>query len=472
VSVRRWLERRWSLLPLALAMLALMPASAHAQVRERPVPFDSVGRVLVITPPLAARLALAPPAWPVTGDYVDARLYVVENVAGSWILVVRRPREVLERYSLSAAQRDELAAAVNSGVVAQRAAGGPDSLATHISEPVRGWFVANQTILGAALFGPSAAALAGNAAGGTAAYLAVAGGTFFLAADRARRTSISGAQNHLAWHGALHGAAAAGLAAYSLGGEDLDGKPLAGALLAGGIIGDVVGYHVARPMTDAEAHGVSHGAFAAAGVGVGSLVTAGMWRNESSRRVATALVIGAGAVGYPLGLRYARNTSYRVTSGDVGTLFVGELLGASAVATFIPQNSDDEQAIAGVLTAGFVVGALAADRLIVRRFDYEESESRLLQLGSVAGAVVGLAVPVLAESDNPLLLFGPATLGGLAGAILTHNLIAPAHANTAFPRRTGARTMPSRVAIRFTPQNLLLARRGREGTYPLMNVRF
>jgi len=453
-------------------MLVLAPAAARAQVRERPVPFDSAGRVSVITPPLAARLALASPVWPVSGDYLDARLYAVEGSAGATVLVVRRPREVLERYSLTPMQREELTAAVSRGIVAQRAAGGGDSLATRISEPVRGSFVANQSILGVALFGPAAAALPGNAAGGTAAYLAVAGGTFFLAADRARRTSVSGAQSHLAWHGALHGAVAAGLAAYSLGGASVDDKTIAGALLAGGIIGDVAGYHVARPMTDAEAHGVSHGAFFTGGTGVGALVASGMWRNESSRRVATALVIGAGAVGYPLGLRYSRNTSYRVTSGDVGTLIVGELLGTSAVATLIPQPSDDEQAIAGVLTAGFVVGALAADRLIVRRFDYEDVESRLLQLGTVAGAVVGLAVPVLAESDDPLLLFGPATLGGLAGAILTHNLIAPAHADASFPRRTSARTRPSRLAVRFTPQNLLFARSGREGTYPVLSVQF
>src|SRR6185312_9992529 len=128
--------------------------------------------------------------------------------AGSAVLVVRRQREVLDRYALSPPQRVALSDAVDRGIAAQRAAGGPDSLATHISEPVRGWFVANQTILGVALFGPSAATLAGNAAGGTAAYLAVAGGTFFLAADRARRTPISAAENHLAWHGALHGAAA------------------------------------------------------------------------------------------------------------------------------------------------------------------------------------------------------------------------------------------------------------------------
>jgi hypothetical protein len=457
---------------LALAMLALAPVRVHAQVRERPVPFDSAGHILTITPPLAARLALAPPVWPVTGDYVDARLYVVEDSAGSAVLVARRPREVLERYALSTAQRSALQTAVNGGAAALRIAGGPDSMATHISEPVRGWFVANQTLLGVALFGPSAAALAGNAAGGTAAYLAVAGGTFFLAADRARRTPISAAENHLAWHGALHGATAAALASYSLGGADLDGKALAGALLAGGVIGDVVGFTAARPMTDAEAHGVSHGAFFTGAVGLGALVGAGMWRDESSRRVATALVIGAGVVGYPLGLRYARSRSYRVTGGDVGTLFVGEVLGTSAVAALIPQHTDNEQVVGGVLTAGFALGALAADRLIVRPFDYEESEGRLLQFGTLAGAVVGLAIPVLAQSDNPQLIFGPATLGGLIGAVVTHNFIAPAHANARFPQRTGARAVPSRFAVRFTPENLLLARSGREGTYPVMNVRF
>jgi hypothetical protein len=457
---------------LALAMLVLMPSAARAQVRERPVSFDSAGRVLAITPPLAARLGLAPPAWPVSGDYLDARLYALDDTAGSTVLVVRRQREVLERYALTSTQRTALTEAVDRGIAAQRAAGGPDSLATHISEPVRGWFVTNQSILGVALFGPSAAALAGNAAGGTAAYLAVAGGTFFLAADHARRTSVSAAENHLAWHGALHGAAAAMLTAYSIAGDDPDETVVAGALLAGGVIGDVAGYHFAGPMTDAEAHGVSHGALLTGGVAVGSLVASGMWREESSRRVATALVVGAGAVGYPLGLRYARRTKYRVTAGDVGTLIVGELLGASAVATFIPQSSDDEQAIAGLLTAGFVAGAIGADRLLARPFDYGDAESRLLQLGTVAGAVVGLVVPVLAESDNPAMIFGPATLGGIVGAIVTHNLIEPAHANARVSRRTGARATPSRFTVRFTPQNFVLAKTGREGVYPVLNVAF
>ena len=115
---------------------------------------------------------------------------------------------------------------------------------------------------------------------------------------------------------------------------------------------------------------------------------------------------------------------------------------------------------------------VGADRLLARPFDYGDAESRLLQLGTVAGAVVGLVVPVLAESDNPALIFGPATLGGIVGAVVTHNLIGPAHANARVSRRTGARGTPSRFTVRFTPQNFVLAKTGREGVYPVLNVAF
>ena len=466
-------DGRYFVVRLVLLALLVIPArDAAAQIRERPVAFDSAGRIFTITPPLAARLGLAPPAWPVSGDYVDARLYTTDDTSGAAVLVVRRPREVLERHALSAPQRSELLAAVDRGIAAQRAAGGPDSLATRISDPVRGWFVANQTALGVALFGPFAAVLGRNAAGGTAAYLAVAGGTFFVAADRARRSPISNAANHLAWHGARHGAAAAGLTMAVLGSEDIDGRAVAGAVLLGGIVGDIAGYRIARPMTDAEAHGVSHGAFSTSAVAFGTSIAADLWRDDASRRAAAALVLGAGVVGYPLGLRYARTGAYRVTAGDVGTLVAGELLGMTTVATFIPQDIGNERQVAAFLAGGFVLGAVAADRLIVRRFDYGEAESRMLQLGTVAGAVVGLAVPVLVGSDNPQAIFGPATAGGILGAILTHELLEPARARSAAAMRTGQRPKERRMTVRFAPQNLLLARSGQRGVYPVLNATF
>lgn len=103
-------------LSVIVACASLLPIpNAAAQVREQLVPFDSAGRVSVITPPLAARLGLQPPLWPVTGDYVDARLYVSGDSARSFVLVVRRPHDVMERYPVGAALRTELAVAVARG---------------------------------------------------------------------------------------------------------------------------------------------------------------------------------------------------------------------------------------------------------------------------------------------------------------------------------------------------------------------
>jgi len=134
-AARRVIHRHARLAAFALALHLLAVLPAEAQVRERPVSFDTAGRIMTITPPLAARLGLLPPAWTVTGDYLDARLYSTDDSTGSAVLVVRRQQEVLERYPLTAAQRTDLAT-----VIARATAQSPDreSVVSAVSEPVKG----------------------------------------------------------------------------------------------------------------------------------------------------------------------------------------------------------------------------------------------------------------------------------------------------------------------------------------------
>ena len=58
-----------------LALLLFVVPGAGAQVVETPQPFDSAGRLMAITPAIAARLQLGPPAWRVIGDFTEARLF-------------------------------------------------------------------------------------------------------------------------------------------------------------------------------------------------------------------------------------------------------------------------------------------------------------------------------------------------------------------------------------------------------------
>jgi hypothetical protein len=93
------------MLLLAL-VLAVSTARAGAQIVERPEPFDSAGRVQLITPIVAARLQLAPPAWRITGDFREARLFSTGD--GGYVIVVTRRDGAQERYAVTAADRDYL----------------------------------------------------------------------------------------------------------------------------------------------------------------------------------------------------------------------------------------------------------------------------------------------------------------------------------------------------------------------------
>src|SRR5215210_754790 len=81
-------HRRLSMPRILLALLLLVAPAAAAQVVETPQAFDSAGRLMAITPSIAARLQLGPPAWRVIGDYTEARLYSVGGDA--YVLAVTR----------------------------------------------------------------------------------------------------------------------------------------------------------------------------------------------------------------------------------------------------------------------------------------------------------------------------------------------------------------------------------------------
>ena len=459
-------------LPLLVGLL-IAGQRVGAQARERPVAFDSAGRVTAVTPPLAARLGLSAPLWPVSGDYLDARLYALDDAGGAFVLVVRRQREVLERYSIDATTRRELAAAIARGTATDLARGGPDAVPTFISEPVRGYFVLNQTLLGAILFGPAASSLVDDPAGGAAAYLAVTGGMFFLSANMTTGNSVSRAQNHLSWHSARRGSIAADLLLFSVAGRG-DRRGYAAASLLGGIAGDVLGFTLAGPMTDAEAHGTSHGSTVTGALALGLAGSSGMFDNDGSARLSTAVIVGAGALGYPLGLRYVRSAPYRVTAGDVGTLVTAELLAMSAAGALLPSRSSDKVVFAA-LTGAFALGAIAGDRLLVRPYDHTEAESRLVQYGAAAGALVALAVPVLAQSDNSHLIFGAATIGGVLGTLLTEQLIAPQLAGSGLGMLRGSDPAVGKSTganLRFSPESALLAGLGLKGNHSIVSLTF
>ena len=444
------------------ALLSVPASRMAAQIVERPVPFDSAGLVTVMTPFLAEKAALRSPWWPVSGDFTDARLFTAND--STYVLAVTRRTGVVERYSLSATDRDAIRAVVSrlprSVIVARNDA--------------RNSFIKNQTILGLLAYGPTfAGAMADNSAAATAGYLVVAGGTFFAASEIARRNTISRAQSDLAFNMGHNGALAGWGTMYVLGASN---RAQSGGAFVGGLTGAALGVAIGRGMTEADAVGAAFGSDIGALIGWGTMeaikgkqtcsvnpgVSVKCSRNLSPRTEVTA-ILASGIIGYPMGVLYPRNAHYNVTPGDIQTLWGTTLLGmAASGALFIGRNNNN-RAVAASLTGGGVVGIVAGDRYLVRRYDHSRTDGGRVVLGTVAGGLVGAGIATLTNTNDPEphLVLGLASVGGLLGIIATERYLEAAP-DAGQPR----------IRVTFNPAGFVGLATRAPGNHSLLNVRF
>lgn len=447
----------------AIGALSLLPAlRMHAQIVERPVPFDSGGLVMVMTPYLADRAGLRTPWWPVSGEFSEARLFTAND--STYILAVTRRSGVVERYPLSGTDRDAIRAVVSrlprETIVARTDA--------------RNAFIRGQTFLGILVYGPAfAGAIGDNSGSQSAGYLVVAGGSFFAASEISRRMFISRAQADLSTNMGANGALAGWATTYLF--QAGNKGQYAGAFI-GGLTGATIGVRAARNMTEADA--------VAAGFGsdIGALIAFGTMeglRGKSSctfdpvtgvenchrrlsDRAEVAVVLASGVMGYPIGLLYPRNARYTVTAGDVETLVTTTGLGAGAGFALLSRRASYSQ-FAIAATVGGVLGMMAGDRFLVQRYDHDRDQADRLSLGTFAGALMGAGIAALDSSfrNNPHVIGGLAVVGGVAGLIVTERYLRP-QPDAGRPR----------LRVTFNPASLALIATRTPGNYSLLNVRF
>lgn len=446
----------------AVGALTLLPlARGNAQVIERPVPFDSAGLITVMTPFLADKAALRPPWWPVSGEFTEARLFTAND--STYVLAVGRRSGVVERYSLSATDREAIRAVVSrlprEAIMARTDA--------------RNSFIRGQSLLGLIVYGPTfAGAIANNDAGAAAGYLVVAGGTFFAASEISRRMLVSKPQTDLAFNLGHNGALAGWATMYLLSANDH--AQSAGAFV-GGLAGAGLGLKIARGMTEADAVGAAFGSDVGALIGYGAAEairgSSGCVQKSDgtfdcggriSDRAVFALVLGSGILGYPLGVLYPRNANYSVTAGDIQTLWPSSALGVLTAGAFLNANVSTRTA-AAVLTSGGVVGMILGDRFLVRKFDHSRADGGRVTLGALAGGLMGAGVAALTNTSdpNPQLVSGMAAAGGLIGIIATERYV------DASPD-AGRRGM----RLTFNPMSIFFVAAHTPGNHSLLNVRF
>lgn len=462
---------------LALA-LAVTSARASAQVVETPEPFDSAGRVQAITPLLAARLSLTPPAWRITGDFREARLFATGD--GGYVVVVTRRDGATERYAATAADRDYLRAKTSNlppglleQVSTQVQTAAREGLHTMQEPSARGAFILSQSILGLTVYAPSfAVAVTDNDAGRVPVYLLVAGATYFGAATISREMPITSPQNVLATRLAISGGAAGFALTYA---ADASRAGRAAGIFVGSVAGTATGIYAGKRITSAGAMAASFGSDALALTTAGVLRATGTLdhtRDGGNPKAAAIGILAAGLAGYPLGARYARTTAYHVTGGDVGTLWVAGGIGTAAAAAIVEgaKVRDDATRWLG-LTGGFAAGVFAGDRLLVKRFDHDWSQFGAVAGGAVGGGLMGAGIAALIDNEKTSngLVFGLMTAGAITGVGVSDWLMStPADGSGA---RTGMGGAGDR-RVHLDPTGLAMAAGRVPGRHALVSISF
>jgi hypothetical protein len=447
-----------------LLLFVVAPLGAlTAQVTETAIAFDSAGKVRTLTPSLVARFSLTAPVWPVTGEFLEARLYEVSS--GGHVLAVERVDRRIERYQLTADNVSALRFAIDSAMT-RTGQTVTEERTDVVSQPASGAFVRNQMLLTWLVYGPSLAALTDDPQAGTAMYLLATGASYFITTAISRKSVVTRAQNHMATDGALRGWGIGAGLTFVLGGDDVDGRNVAAAGLAGSLGGAIAGFQRGRNLTDSEAEASTSISNLAALTTFGVAGTAGLVDNsdEGTGRGVVAATIASGLVGYAVGPEYPRRARYRVTRGDIQVTGVGGILGAAIALTPVVDTDVSAEVGFGLATAGLLAGTVAAERAWARAFDHTNWDATQTQLGLAAGGLMGAAAAVLGEPD-PQVTYALVVGGATLGAILGRNLAAPARAGSAAPPRVGSR-------LTINPAALGFAATGVRGQHALVSLSF
>lgn len=343
----------------------------------------------------------------------------------------------------------------------------PAAVEAQEAATLRSRFVRDQTLLGLTLYGPAfAGAVADDGVTALAAYLVMSGGMFFASAELSQHIEITEARQLLATGLGSRGAGSGALIASQAGAGF---RERAAATLVGGLGGMVAGLAMGTGIEggDAAATLFGHDLFYASAMAITTTSDHDLFDAKGgAEATAAAAWTASGWLGAGLGRLYAGVVPYRVTVGDVQTLWLGASIGAAAGATAVANGAPEPQTVAMSMLGGAFLGTIGAERAFVRRYDLTRGQANLVTLGSGAGALMGLGVGLLAQDTadrDGATTFAFATAGAATGALLTARYVAPAR---------DAGRVGALGRLRADPLAAVAAATGRPGQHALLHFTF
>jgi len=121
-----------------------------------------------------------------------------------------------------------------------------------------------------------------------------------------------------------------------------------------------------------------------------------------------------------IGVRYPRQASFKVTAGDMNAVqtagLVGALYGGAALAAI---DHPGPRQIGVTMGSSYLAGIIVGNYAIAQREDLSTSEANIATVGAIAGGLIGLAVPLLTQSNGTSVALAAAGFGATLGMAAT-----------------------------------------------------
>lgn len=384
--------------------------------QEVQVPFDSAGRIMVITKELDAQLGL----FTDQPGFSEARLFRLQDSSYAIeITTISQGQYARSRRAMSAIEGASYLANIRS-ILRTRAP------SASLDQSGRSSLLWGSTLWSLFYYGAATNMLifGENEWSGSAAAtpFLLAGASFAVTALLTGDAPVTDGAASLALGGMFQGSIHGWLLAALISGGDTDVRLGFGLSILGGVTETVAGYMVATNtnMSEGRAGAINTSTFYSMLAG-GMLAGAIMGQDGNSNT--TVRLIGglglAGAVGGVFLGDYL-STQQRYTSGDAGVLAVSAALGATlplATLVAIQPESINVRLVSGLMIAGTALGMVAGDRLVVGK-DFLSSQATVTTLATVGGALVGYGIGLAMQ--NQQVSVASAWIGAAGGFAISY----------------------------------------------------
>lgn len=412
---------------LLVLFLVIFSSYTFSYGQEQQVPFDSAGKILVITPQLTTLI-------PLFSEYAGFKeILLFQQIDSSFTLEISTTKDgILQRRRISKtrAEIDSLRKNIDQ-IIKEK------SPELGLDQSGRAEFLTYTFLISLAYYGPMlvVATEPNEVSTGSLVYIVGGAGGFFLPYFITSKSNLSKGASALGIHGSTMGIATGYLLYGAVNGwndlstygrynsqtgryeegDDAKFRTMVGLSVLTGVAGTIAGVAIGNKynISAGTADVISSSWAGGLGLAFGLDYLSGLLEKEDTWQGTSTYLLGASALSIYAGVKLAETQHFTRSDASIMTTpaYIGALVPLSVTAA-ISSRGVDGKILVGATMATYILGQYIGWHTVKDK-DFSESSGIFTSLGTVGGGLIGVGLGIATKSYRIVPLLG--VLGATAG---------------------------------------------------------